>query len=433
MMESGIAQAAGFPPSVQNYELVVEVARHYQPNNRLVVLENMVLTDFTPEAIGDAFNIPFLDNPIETTIDEAQVAYDMNPAKCRTLINEEWYKERRPPSIRIGKKTPRSDFHNEHGDMVTLLSWVMGLPQSNFFEEWMFYFTEQVFAGKSKFDWAQIISDNIHTQLVKLKEKRHFTMTSYLVYMFARHQPLPRLIKKGEIENRPNQVKVYDYYPQLHYHDIAQREKNKPAYAIGQYERINDAFTMRLVKLMQGGLHIRLSEQATILVQRYGAWFIQFPRFSYIRIAGFEGAPFRLPSYPTDKVILLEVARQAPPVNSLLRDKKQSGFAFPMILGNLDVHLKNPAHADESLAELASYCLQEHFPRKCLDHDNLAKRAYGRCYRPKESIEDYWKNCSDGYEVRRRENSRLSVQQMRLYEYRRVLDQVIDSRNCLQV
>lgn len=138
------------------------------------------------------------------TIDEAQVAYDMNPTKCKTLINEEWYKERRPPSIRISKKTPRSDFHNEYGDMVTLLIRVMGLPQSNLFEEWMFYFTEQVVAGKSKFDWAQIISDNIHTQLIELEEKKYFTMSSYLVYIFTRHQPLTGLIKKGEIENGPN-------------------------------------------------------------------------------------------------------------------------------------------------------------------------------------------------------------------------------------
>lgn len=104
-----------------------------------------------------------------------------------------------------------------------------------------------------------------------------------------------------------------------------------------------------------------------------------------------------------------------------------------MIIGNQDVHLKNPSQAEESFAELASYGLQEHFPRKCFDHDNLAKRAYGRRYRAKESVEDYWKNCSDDYEVRRREYSRLSVQQMRLYEYRRVPDQLIDSRNCLQV
>lgn len=104
-----------------------------------------------------------------------------------------------------------------------------------------------------------------------------------------------------------------------------------------------------------------------------------------------------------------------------------------MIIGNHDVHLKTPTLAEESLAELASYGLLDHFPRKYFNHDNLAKRAYGRRYRAKESVEDYWKNCSDDYEVRRREYSRLSVQQMRLFEYRRVPDQLTDSGNCLQV
>lgn len=88
---------------------------------------------------------------------------------------------------------------------------------------------------------------------------------------------------------------MYECYPQLHYYDIAQREKNNIAYAIGWYERVNDAFTMRLVRLLQRGLHRRLSEQAIILTRKYGAWFIQFPRFTYIRIGGFEGAPFQLP------------------------------------------------------------------------------------------------------------------------------------------
>lgn len=97
------------------------------------------------------------------TIDEAQLSFDMNPSKCRVLINEEWFKVRRAPSTRIGKKTYISEFNDEYRDMVTLLSRVMGFPHSNLFEEWMFYFTEQVFNGKAKFDWAQIISDNIHT------------------------------------------------------------------------------------------------------------------------------------------------------------------------------------------------------------------------------------------------------------------------------
>lgn len=32
----------------------------------------------------------------------------------------------------------------------------------------------------------------------------------------------------------------------------------------------------------------------------------------------------------------------------MLRDKKQSRFTFPMILGNLDVHFKNSVQVEES-------------------------------------------------------------------------------------
>lgn len=75
-------------------------------------------------------------------------------------------------------------------------------------------------------------------------------MSSYLVYMFARHPRLLGLIRLGEIGNGPGQVKVYDRYPQLHYYNIKQREKNNIAYVVGQYEHLNDAFTMHMVSWM---------------------------------------------------------------------------------------------------------------------------------------------------------------------------------------
>lgn len=38
----------------------------------------------------------------------------------------------------------------------------MGLPTTDFFQKWMFYFIEEIICGKTKFHWAKIISDNMH-------------------------------------------------------------------------------------------------------------------------------------------------------------------------------------------------------------------------------------------------------------------------------
>ena len=47
-----------------------------------------------------------------------------------------------------------------------------------------------------------------------------------------------------------------------------------------------------------------------MLVEEYGAWFIQFPTFSYIQAQGFSTEPYKLPKYPMDKMVLLELTWQ---------------------------------------------------------------------------------------------------------------------------
>lgn len=54
----------------------------------MVVVKGMVMADFTPEAIGEAFGIPLLEGATTVTIDEAQLTFDTNPSKCKILVNE---------------------------------------------------------------------------------------------------------------------------------------------------------------------------------------------------------------------------------------------------------------------------------------------------------------------------------------------------------
>lgn len=46
------------------------------------------------------------------------------------------------------------------------------------------------------------------------------------------------------------------------------------------------------------------------LISIYGIFFIQFPRFTYLRVGGFEGEPFKLPRYTFDSYVLIEVRKQ---------------------------------------------------------------------------------------------------------------------------
>lgn len=95
----------------------------------------MVIVDFTPEAFTKVFGIPVHEDANVVQMDEAQAIYDQNLVKCKFKMNENWFREKRPHSSKILKKTYRSDFNEEYGDMVTLLGRIMGLPHANMFEE----------------------------------------------------------------------------------------------------------------------------------------------------------------------------------------------------------------------------------------------------------------------------------------------------------
>lgn len=102
-----------------------------------------------------------------------------------------------------------------------------------------------------------------------------FYISSYVIYVLAWCYRYKGLICKGIVGNKDDQFKAYDCYPQLH-----MQEKS-------HFKRVNDAFLMCITRTLQGGTHQRLTQEAKDLISRFGSWYIQFPRFTYLRIQGF--------------------------------------------------------------------------------------------------------------------------------------------------
>lgn len=142
-------------------------------------------------------------------------------------------------------------------------------------------------------------------------------MTPYIVYILASNFRYRDLTYLGLVGTSANQYKVYDYYPQLQ----IQNEMN-------HYKRINDAFIMFIVRALQRDLNIRLSSFVMDMIKRFGYWFIQFPKFTHFRMEGFLGAPYRLPKYPNDKLVLLDITMQLCTTNKLLKDKHRVGVPY---------------------------------------------------------------------------------------------------------
>lgn len=133
---------------------------------------------------------------------------------------------------------------------------------------------------------------------------------------------------------------------------------------------------MHITRTLQGGILQRLSPEAQELVEKFSAWFVQFPKLTYIRVQGCYFPPLMLPRYPTDKLILLELVRQLTTYNKVQKNKLKTKTSFPVSLGkSLKVcpSLQSTEKIDE---EFMSFSLQPYIPRDNFDpHDNIQKTS----------------------------------------------------------
>ena len=89
----------------------------------------------------------------------------------------------------------------------------MGLAQGMQFENWMYFFIDEIEKGKRRFDWAKIISKNLELQLKTVQNQRQFYMGSYLFYLIARLYKSPGLKALGEVGSGLGQYWVHECYP----------------------------------------------------------------------------------------------------------------------------------------------------------------------------------------------------------------------------
>lgn len=200
-------------------------------------------------------------------------------------------------------------------------------------------------------------------------------------------------------------------------------------YKIEDYKRVNDAFTMYITRMLQGGIHRRLSKEAIELIEKYGSWYIQFPTFTYLRIHGFQSEPYRLPRYPTDIMILLEVVRQLLEFNVIQREKHRAGMTFPISVGKTSKVCQSAIAASTASEELAFYRFATYKKRERFNPDKKVGRIRGEKFIHKIDIEDYWANLMDEQAMKRRMWSRMLVDFMRKCGLFLIPNQVLDDKD----
>lgn len=221
------------------------------------------------------------------------------------------------------------------------------------------------------------MSDNLDSQLRNLEADRTFCMSSYLFYSLARTYRYRGLTCRGEVGNKENQFPVYDCYPQLH-----MEEKF-------HFKGVNDTFFMHITRTLQGGLHQRLSQESMDFISRFKYWYIQYPKFTYIRIQGFSRSPYKLPTYPTNRVVLLEVVRQLEGYMTVQRDKQKKAGTSSLTIGNGLETCPSSQAAATAKKELAWYPFYQYKARKNFDPFHKMKKVEGMTFEHKADLEDY--------------------------------------------
>lgn len=106
----------------------------YQPETRTIIdRDGNILPDMSAEGITRTFRIPTFEEMEMPTMEEGKETWDENPMGCKKLINQYWLKEKRGSATKVPQELFCSDFHEDYHDLVTMLSWVMGLPSAVFF------------------------------------------------------------------------------------------------------------------------------------------------------------------------------------------------------------------------------------------------------------------------------------------------------------
>jgi hypothetical protein len=128
-----------------------------------------------------------------------------------------------------------------------------------------------------------------------MKTKRFF-MTSYLVLVVAYCNVFEGLPSRGnvDVENDP---------AQLWYHVLW---KHKAPF---HFVLVQDKFVKEFQYILTGTLPTRVSQEALDFLKGKGIC-VYKEKSTYIRLYGFEGRPFLLPNFVSDRYFVVEVCRQ---------------------------------------------------------------------------------------------------------------------------
>jgi hypothetical protein len=163
------------------------------------------------------------------------------------------------------------------------------------------------------FDWAKIISNEITAQLTNFKTEKKFYMSSYLIFSITYCHTFEGL-------NIARKVKIKMDLVTMWYQALWRQRVNHHFY------EVYCDFVSKFKKLLFGEDTSRLSLEATTFLKGKGV-LEKMEDYNVIRVFCSIEKPIFLPYYISDKLFIIEIARQYK-FGSILSQKKEKSSSY---------------------------------------------------------------------------------------------------------
>ena len=100
---------------------------------------------------------------------------------------------------------------------------------------------------------------------------------------------------------------------------------------------MNDAFIFAIIQFIEDDYAKRMSDEASINIIKIYAYYIQFKTFTYLRVVGVTINPKKLLRYLSNRLILLEIAKQLTFVYDRGRRQHKKTWVWPITIGAFEV------------------------------------------------------------------------------------------------
>ena len=295
-------------PQVHNFPEVVEwCAKGYLSERKAVVSSDgtRVVISITPEAIASMLRFPQEAPTTEWEEDKMAALYLVQTPEARqeflmSILNEK--------ELLATPPYPIQNFTAAAIMTMSMIAQVLGLDTAFLVTEshlgaLLFLSGAEEAGGERRIDFCKQISEDIDLGLQNFHLSKTFRFQSYLIHLFLHQQFTFMGHLHLDLVGKDHQVKpTMDWCPKI--------RANPENTHLWWY--INNFLPLLYTLIYQPPPRVipeMFQELQTTPVLATGDWFL-YEDHTIIRVYGFEGRPYRLPSFVTPRIFALEYIRQ---------------------------------------------------------------------------------------------------------------------------